>query len=142
MRVGLLEGVMGRFLSGEPLYEVPEEQHRFTSIREHLSRLFNTRHESLSHIPDYGLPDITVICDNTPDSIGMLQRAIKETIDKYEPRLKQVQVVRRDESEKNTAAFSVSFDIIARIVDGPTASFRAQFSTMGPAQVDTLQRRQ
>lgn len=133
---------MGRFLSGQPISDVPEREQRLTSIKEHLASLFNTRRESLSHLPDYGLPDISEICDNMPESVGMLQRAIKGTIEKYEPRLTQVQVLRHEEAEENSTAFSVSFNVIAQVVDGSNAYFRAHFSTLGPAQVNTLRRRQ
>jgi type VI secretion system protein len=142
MKVGLLEGIMGRFLSGQPISDVPSSQHRLLSIKEHLAALFNTRRGSLSHLPDYGLPDISEICDNMPESIGMLRRAIEETVREYEPRLTQVQVVEHEEAGGNSTAFSVSFNLIAQIVDGPPAYFRAHFSTLSPAQVNTLQRRQ
>ncbi|MFQ6043331.1 MAG: type VI secretion system baseplate subunit TssE [Candidatus Poribacteria bacterium] len=141
MEVGLLEGVMGRFLSGNPISDTTENQ-RLLSIKEHLVALFNTRRGSLGHLPDYGLPDISEICDNMPESIAELQRTIKETVDKYEPRLKQVQVLKHEEADENSTAFSVSFNIIAQIVDGPPAYFRARFSTLNPAQVNNLRRRQ
>jgi type VI secretion system protein len=143
MKVGLIEGVMGRFLSGQPISDVrDEERQRLMSIKEHLASLFNTRRGSLNHLSDYGLPDISEIYDNMPESIGMLQRAIKETVETYEPRLTQVQVLKHEEAEEHSTAFSVSFDLIAQIVDGPTAYFRAHFSTIGPVQVNPLRRRQ
>ena len=142
VKVGLLEGVMGRFLSGWPISEIPENQHLLLSIREHLVALFNTRRGSLGHLDDYGLPDISEVCDKMPGSIAELQKAIRETIVKYEPRIKQVQVVEHEEADENSTAFSVSFNIFAQIVDGPPAYFRARFSTLSPTQVNNLLRRQ
>ena len=142
MEVGLLEGIMGRFISSDlPISTVSENQHRLISIKEHLSALFNTRRGSIGHLPDYGLPDISVICDKMPDSVEMLRKAIKETVEKYEPRLTDVKVIERKSMDENSKVFSVSFDLIAQVVAGPTAYFRARFSTMGPAEVKTLQRR-
>jgi type VI secretion system protein len=133
---------MGRFLStGSLISEVDENQQRLISIREHLAALFNTRRGSIFHLPDYGLPDITEICDNMPESIDTLRKAIKETVETYEPRLTKVQVKKYEVSEENSTAFRVYFDLIAQVIDnGSTAYFRARFSTSSPVQINTLRR--
>ena len=143
MEVGVLEGVLGRFLaSGMPISEFSPSQRRLISIKEHLGLLLNTRRGSIKHLPDYGLPDISEICDNMPESLDMLQKAIKETVEKYEPRLTRVRVVEHEDPEASTTAFRVSFDLVAHVIGGSTAYFRARFSTVSPVQISALQRRQ
>ena len=71
-----------------------------------------------------------------PESIETLRRAIKETAEKYEPRLTRVVVKKHEEATENSTAFRVSFDLTVQIFDGSTASFRARFSTSSPVQID------
>jgi type VI secretion system protein len=42
--------------------------------------------------PDYGLPDISELMVSFPEAIGALQRALKHTIEAYEPRITNVRV--------------------------------------------------
>lgn len=58
----------------------------------HLSRMLNTRQGSSLTCPDYGLIEVSEMLHDFPDAIGIVQRAIKNSIQQYEPRLKNVQV--------------------------------------------------
>ena len=91
----LLEGLQGRPRfskergnAGGPVW----------SIRNNLKVLLNSRRGSLPHLPEYGLPDLSVVYRNFPDSLEMIRQAIAETIRLYEPRLSHVKVrlVERD----------------------------------------------
>ena len=59
MQVGLFEALSGRFADGTPLDAVGEDQHRLLSVIDNLNRLFNHRQDALTHLPDYGLPDLS-----------------------------------------------------------------------------------
>jgi predicted component of type VI protein secretion system len=59
MQVGLFEAFSGRFADGTPLDAVGEDQHRLLSVIDNLNRLFNHRQDALTHLPDYGLPDLS-----------------------------------------------------------------------------------
>ena len=60
------------------------------SIVEHLRVLLNSRRGSSPATPDYGIPDFSDLVHTFPGAIQVLQRAIRETILAFEPRLKQV----------------------------------------------------
>ncbi len=78
----------------------PHNTDRFTwkdqdleaAVTAHLVRMLNTRQGSSLTCPDYGLVEVSEVLHDFPDAIGMMQRAIKNSIQQYEPRLKNVQV--------------------------------------------------
>ncbi len=61
-------------------------------IMEHLQKLLNTRQGSVDIAVDYGLPDLTDLLHSYPESIRDIERELKNTISKFEPRLKAVRV--------------------------------------------------
>src|SRR6476660_387830 len=63
-----------------------------TAVSQHLARLLNTRQGSCLTCPDYGLIEVSEVLYDFPDAIGIMQRALKNSIQTYEPRLKNVQV--------------------------------------------------
>ena len=62
------------------------------SVIDNLGRLLNTRRGSVGHLPGYGLPDLTEIYRDVPESIEALRRAVREAVEAYEPRLRRVRV--------------------------------------------------
>ena len=62
------------------------------SVIDNLGRLLNTRRGSVGHLPEYGLPDLTEIYRDVPESIEALRRAVREAVEAYEPRLRRVRV--------------------------------------------------
>lgn len=134
MDVGLLEGVMGRFfISGEP---VPERGGgRVQSIKEHLIILLNTRRGSISHLPDYGLPDSTQVSIKDLKSIINFGKEIEETVKKYEPRLIHVRVKQMEHNPDAMADFKLGFLLEARVVNQNTR-FHAFFLPSGSARVE------
>jgi type VI secretion system protein len=131
--VGLFEALRGRFFSGDKISDVPPDRRLYQSIIDHLTFLLNTRRGSLNHLPDYGLPDISGVYRNMPESIEFLKQAMKETIEKYEPRMKKP--VRLVEQEPHTDGFIITFLLIAQLLDGGTVQLRTRFSTIGYAEI-------
>ena len=86
----------GQFSDGQEVRAVPEDQQQVRSVISNLSYLFNTRRGALPHLPDYGLPDITEIYRDVPDSILKLRKSIKEAVERYEPRLRRVRIEAQD----------------------------------------------
>jgi type VI secretion system protein len=83
------------------------------SIRQHLQRILNTRMGSAPIAEDYGAPDFTNFMSTFPDSQRAIERSLRQTIQKYEPRLKGVRVAffpRREDP------LSISLQITARLV--------------------------
>ena len=88
--------------------------------------MLNTRHGQVLLHGDYGIPDMNDLLHSFPDSIQEMQQAIRTTIEKFEPRLKVINI-RFIESEEDI--LTLRFEIKARLI---TAKEKAalQFETM------------
>lgn len=62
------------------------------SIMKNLRNMLNTRQGGVPIQPDYGVPEFGNVVYSMPDSLAEFQQAIKNTIEKYEPRLRHVRV--------------------------------------------------
>jgi len=62
------------------------------SVLSHLQRMLNTRQGNCLTVPDYGIPDFTDMVHNFPEAVGQMQRAIRNSVERYEPRLRKVRV--------------------------------------------------
>lgn len=62
------------------------------SVMRNLQKLFNTRQGEALIQPDYGMSDITDCAEGAPETLDRVCRAIKSTIEKFEPRLHRVRV--------------------------------------------------
>ena len=83
------------------------------SVRGHLARLLNSRHGLSEAMPDYGLPALTDLTIGGDDYVQAIQEAIAVAIDKYEPRLRRVQVKRVvDEESPHTLSFRVEGTLV------------------------------
>ncbi|HEB50669.1 MAG TPA: type VI secretion system baseplate subunit TssE [Desulfobulbus sp.] len=82
------------------------------SILAHLHHILNTRRGNVVIAEDYGVPDFTEFLSHYPDSLREFERAIRQTISRYEPRLGAVRVsfVPREDDR-----FVVRFQISARL---------------------------
>lgn len=79
------------------------------SILTNLRHMLNTRHGSVLTNLDYGVPEFGHVVHDLPDTLTELAQAIKNTIEKYEPRLRHVRVrVRKDEEEVLQLCFEVT----------------------------------
>jgi type VI secretion system protein len=132
MKQGLFESLTGEFYDFTPIDAVPESKRQMLSIIDHLTRLFNTRSGCLSHLPDYGLPDISELYRRMPEGVDELRAAIRKTVEKYEPRLKNVKVVPRDSELKSA---QIIFILSAELKSGGQVRFQTTFSTTEPSTI-------
>ncbi len=132
MNQALFESITGTFLDNTPIETVPEKKRLIYSIMDHLNRMFNTRKGSIPHLVDYGLPDISEIYRKMPDGIEELKDAIKRTVERYEPRLKNVRVVRR---EDNQADARLVFILSGEIKRGGLVRFQTTFISTGNSTI-------
>ncbi len=79
--------------------------------------MLNTRRGNAPVAPDYGIPDIVDMVHSFPESIRIMEQAIRDTIEKYEPRLSNIRV---HHSEMEEDIFSLHFEVTA--VLAPTGS--------------------
>ncbi|EYF03451.1 type VI secretion system baseplate subunit TssE [Chondromyces apiculatus] len=84
-----------------------------TAITAHLKNMLNTRQGSSLTCPDYGLMEVSEVLHEFPDAIGLLQRSIKNSLQQYEPRLKNVQVrqLRNDAAQSMVLEFEITAQI-------------------------------
>ncbi|MCJ8501790.1 type VI secretion system baseplate subunit TssE [Desulfatitalea alkaliphila] len=83
------------------------------SVQSHLQRILNTRQGNVPIAEDYGIPDFTDLMSGYPESRRVIEHTIRDTIQKYEPRLRQVRVVFLDQAGD---ALTVHFQINAQLV--------------------------
>ena len=97
------------------------------AVTSHLIQMLNTRQGSSLTCPDYGLIEVSEVLHDFPDAIGLMQRAIKNSIQQYEPRLKNVQV--RNIKNEAMHQMMLEFEITAQLQfpDGRRQALR--FST-------------
>jgi len=125
-RLHAQETVLDRLIDDHPGEQVESDQYRRLDLKTAMSRvvrdlenLLNCRRE-ITPIPDafkaidqsvvvYGLKDYTAESPNDPVALQMIRKDVEATIDKFEPRLKNVtvQLVTGDESERKLS-FRVS----------------------------------
>jgi type VI secretion system protein len=92
-----------------------DEGAHLDSIGESLRRMLNSRQGCSLTVPDYGIPDLTDIVRDSPETLDMIQKAIRRSIEKYEPRLTSVRVTF---SPSEDDVLRLSFEITAKIAGG------------------------
>lgn len=108
----LLERIRAR--QEEPRKQTGEDPKRaIDSVLNHLQRILNTRQGSVPIGEDYGVPDLTNFMQVYSDGVRGFERSIRQTIEKYEPRLKSIRVKFIPQEDE---MLSVSFQILARLV--------------------------
>ncbi len=132
MSFALFDVLSVRFMDGRPVDSVDKLNAQSRSIQDHLVRLFNARQGVLTHLPDYGLPDLTAVYQQMPYSINDLVDSVKKTVEKYEPRLKRVRVTVMPVEETD---FVIRLDINGSTWDGHKVVYQTMFVSGGAARV-------
>jgi len=97
----------------EPKRRAGEDPSRTVdSILRHLSRILNTKRGNVPLAEDYGVPDFTDFISFYHESIGEIERSLRQVIQRYEPRLKvsRVSFVPQEEGD-----LVLRFEIDARL---------------------------
>ena len=82
------------------------------SIQDHLSQILNTRQGNVPISEEYGTPDFTDFLSEYPQSLRAFERAIRQTIMQFEPRLRAVRVAFTPQDEDRLV---VKFQIFAKL---------------------------
>ena len=105
------------------------------AIGQHLNIMLNTRQGTSQTVPDFGTIDFSDIARGY-ESISRVQDDLRRSIEKYEPRLKDVQV---SFSPGEGEPFTLHFDIEGSVVTGdderPTV-FRSSIGSNGEVKVN------
>lgn len=114
-------------------------QHRGDSgidgIIAHLDTLLNTRQGECECRPEFGIPDFSDIVHGFPGSVAMLERAIRDTILEFEPRIESVTV--RLVEDKDPLV--LPFEIHARLARDRNTTLRLK-TRMGPGGIVSVSR--
>lgn len=96
-----------------------DAQGAIDSVVRNLRVIFNARQGCSAARPDYGMPDLGDLVYSFPISIPEVTRAVRTLVEKFEPRLRNVQV-RHQEGALDMA--TVRFHIRAELVVGDGAT--------------------
>lgn len=103
-----------REMAKNPSRRVTEDATQMTrSVQAHLQRILNTRQGNVPIAGDYGIPDFTDLMSGFPESRRAIERTIRDTIQKFEPRLQGVRVTFLEPGEDT---LNVNFQITAQLV--------------------------
>ena len=71
--------------------------------------MLNTRQGGVPTLPDFGIPEFCSVVYSLPDGLNEFQQSIKNTIEKYEPRLRHVRIkLKQDEDDLMRLRFEVT----------------------------------
>lgn len=130
----LLERLQSR--EKEPNRRSREESGRIIdSVLSHLQRVLNTKMGNVQIADDFGLPDFTDILFNYPEAVRGLERTIRIMVQKYEPRLRSVNVRFIPQEDER---LSLDFQITAKInTDGEKIPvlFESQMESNGRIKI-------
>ena len=96
-----------------PLTIAENTQQLADSVLRHLQRMLNTRQGHVLIQPEYGMPDVTEFIQGLSEGVNLVRRAIRNSIEKFEPRLRNVEVTYVPSEED---LLSLRFEISAELV--------------------------
>ncbi|MGC6031608.1 type VI secretion system baseplate subunit TssE [Enterobacter kobei] len=123
----LYERLLGHFAGGLPLEQVSEENQYIMSVLDNLQRILNSRAGSLAHLPDYGLPDMTLILQGMPGTVHELKTTLANVLLKYEPRIQDINVVILEQTRPGELRYAIE----AELHDGGLVRFATEFMPEG-----------
>lgn len=100
----MARGLLGRLASSNPSRLSDEVQ----SIIGNLRAILNTRLGDSPAASDFGVIDLADLYHDFPNATQYLQRSIRDTIQKYEPRLTSVRVRPAPSEDPLTLVFDIS----------------------------------
>jgi type VI secretion system protein len=83
------------------------------SVLDNLRRLLNSRQGIAPTQLGYGIPDLCDVVHDFPDAVGDMRKAIKLSIERFEPRLRKVSV---KHVEQEGDPLALHFEITAELV--------------------------
>jgi type VI secretion system protein len=134
----LYEMLLQNFNGELALHRVSEEDQHPLSVLDNLQRILNSRAGALSHLPDYGLPDMGLILQGLPASAHGLIGTMTATLLKYEPRLAAVAI----ELLPQALPGHLDYALAMQLKDGQRVNFGTTLGPEGRVLVRHLKRQQ
>jgi type VI secretion system protein len=114
--------------------DVKDPQRISDSVLEHLRRILNTRQGCVPIADDYGVPEFTEYLHLGAEACRELEKILRATIQKYEPRLKGVRVSFIPE-EEDRPVFQLQFQVVAKLASDPRLLVQFATSIDGNGQI-------
>lgn len=95
-----------------PLTIAENTQQLADSILRHLRKMLNTRQGHVLTQPEYGMPDVTEFIQSLPDMVDAVQRGIRNSIEKFEPRLRNVTVTYAPSDDRMNVRFEITGELV------------------------------
>lgn len=127
----MARGLLSRLNSNDPSRPIDEVR----SILGNLRVLLNARLGNATTAPDFGVVDLCDMIHTFPDSTISVQRSIRDTIQKYEPRLTSIRVRSVPSENPLTLVFEVSARLASDRKRG-LVRVRTEVSPSGRVQVE------
>ncbi len=108
----LYEILSGNFIGDLPLELTNEEDQVILSVLDNIQRILNSRAGTLSHLPDYGLPDMTKILQGMPGTVHKLIDTLAGVLLKYEPRLQALNVILLEQKVSGELRYAIDAELI------------------------------
>lgn len=134
----LYETLLQTFDGGLDLHQVNEEDQHTLSVLDNVQRILNSRAGALSHLPDYGLPDMCVILQGLPGTAHGMMATMEKTLLKYEPRLASITIELLEQVQPG----HLEFGLQAQLKSGQRVSFGTTVAAEGKVLVRHLKRQQ
>ncbi|WP_077046330.1 type VI secretion system baseplate subunit TssE [Pseudomonas sp. KK4] len=134
----LYETLLQTFDGGLDLHQVNEEDQHTLSVLDNVQRILNSRAGALSHLPDYGLPDMGVILQGLPGTAHGMMATMEKTLLKYEPRLASISIELLEQVQPG----HLEFGLQAQLKSGQRVSFGTTVAAEGKVLVRHLKRQQ
>ncbi|MDQ0628202.1 type VI secretion system baseplate subunit TssE [Pantoea agglomerans] len=107
----LCEMLYGNFVGDLDLQQVSEENQVILSVLDNMQRILNCRAGTLAHLPDYGLPDMTKTLQGMPGTAHQLLKTFSDVLLKYEPRLKDINVILLDQHIPGELRYAIDAEL-------------------------------
>jgi type VI secretion system protein len=132
----LYERLLHNFDGELDLQRVSEADQHTLSVLDNLQRILNSRAGSLSHLPDYGLPDMGLILQGLPATAHDLIGTMTDTLLKYEPRLAAITL----ELLPQALPGHLEYALDLQLKDGQRVNFGTSLAAEGKVLVRHLKR--
>lgn len=130
----LYEMLLQNFDGELDLHQVSEDDQHTLSVLDNVQRILNSRAGTLSHLPDYGLPDMGTVLQGLPATAQTLMTTLQQTLLKYEPRLAAVNI----EMLPQTLPGHLDYALDAQLKDGEHLTFATTLAPEGRVLVRHL----
>lgn len=130
----LYELLLQNFAGDLELHRVDAENQQTLSVLDNLQRILNSRAGALSHLPDYGLPDMGTILQGLPATAHVMMTTLVGTLLKYEPRLAAVDI----DMLPQTRAGHLEYTLYVQLKNGERMTFGTTLAPVGKVLVRHL----